>query len=48
MTTNWIKLKIGINWVSQNNWKGYINEFKIYKKALNATEVSHVYTNDTP
>ncbi len=42
------KLKIGINRVTQNSWKGYIDEFKVYRRALNATEVNNLYNNDTP
>jgi len=46
--TGWLKLKIGINRVSQNNWKGYIDEFKIYKRALTPTEVNNLYTGGAP
>jgi hypothetical protein len=46
--TGWIKLKVGINRVSQNNWKGYIDEFKIYKRALTGAEVTNLYNNGTP
>ena len=46
--TNWEKIKIGINRVSQNHWKGYIDEVKVYGRALSATEVSNLYQNDTP
>ena len=46
--TGFKKLKIGINRVTQNSWKGYIDEFKVYRRALNATEVNNLYNNDTP
>ncbi|MEC7222452.1 MAG: hypothetical protein VXW29_18790, partial [SAR324 cluster bacterium] len=36
------------NRVSQNHWKGYIDEVKVYGRALSATEVSNLYQNDTP
>ena len=46
--TGFLKLKIGINRVTQNNWKGYIDEFKIYKRALNSTDVCDLSKNDGP
>ncbi|MEK9764540.1 MAG: LamG domain-containing protein, partial [Deltaproteobacteria bacterium] len=46
--TGFLKLKIGINRVTQNNWKGYIDEFKIYKRALTGAEVTNLYNNGTP
>ena len=46
--TGFLKLKIGINRVSQNNWKGYIDEFKIYKRALDSTDVCDLFKNDGP
>ena len=46
--TGFKKLKIGINRVTKNSWKGYIDEFKVYRRALNATEVNNLYNNDTP
>ena len=41
-------LKIGTNRQNQLSWKGYIDEFKIYSRALTASEVSNLYSNDTP
>ncbi|MEK9618276.1 MAG: LamG-like jellyroll fold domain-containing protein, partial [Deltaproteobacteria bacterium] len=41
-------LKIGTNRREQHPWKGYIDEFKIYKRALTAQEVNNLYINDTP
>ena len=46
--TGFKKIKIGINRVTQNSWKGYIDEFKVYRRALDATEVNNVYTRDYP
>jgi len=46
--TGWIRLKIGINRVTQNNWKGYIDEFKIYSRALDSTDVCDLFKNDGP
>ena len=46
--TNWEKIKIGINRVSQNHWKGYIDEVKVYNRPLNSTEVRNLYQNDNP
>jgi hypothetical protein len=46
--TGFLKLKIGINRVTENNWKGYIDEFKIYKRSLNGGEVTNLYNNGTP
>ncbi len=41
-------LKIGTNRREEHPWKGYIDEFKIYKRALTAEEVNNLYINDTP
>jgi fibronectin type 3 domain-containing protein len=41
-------LKIGTNRREEHPWKGYIDEFKIYKRALTAQEVNNLYINDTP
>jgi hypothetical protein len=41
-------LKIGTNRREQHPWKGYIDEFKIYKRALTAQEVNNLYINDAP
>ena len=46
--TGFLKLKICINRVTENNWKGYIDEFKIYKRSLNGGEVTNLYNNGTP
>ena len=47
-TTEWHKIKIGINRVSQSPWKGYVDEVKIYKKSLTPTEVGYLYNNHCP
>ncbi len=47
-TTEWRKIKIGINRVSQSPWKGYVDEVKIYKKSLTPTEVGYLYNNHCP
>jgi hypothetical protein len=41
-------LKIGTNRREEHPWKGYIDEFKIYKRALTAQEVNNLYINDAP
>ncbi len=41
-------LKIGTNRKNELSWKGYIDEFKIYSRSLTASEVSNLYSNDTP
>ncbi|MDA0855391.1 MAG: hypothetical protein O2900_05430, partial [Proteobacteria bacterium] len=46
--TGFLKLKVGINRVTQNNWKGYIDEFKIYKRALDSADVCDLFKNDGP
>ncbi|MGA0406425.1 MAG: LamG-like jellyroll fold domain-containing protein, partial [bacterium] len=46
--TNWKKLKIGINRVSQSPWKGYIDEVKVYNRPLDSTEVNNLYRCDNP
>ncbi|MEK9668776.1 MAG: LamG-like jellyroll fold domain-containing protein, partial [Deltaproteobacteria bacterium] len=46
--TNWEKLKIGVNRVSQSPWKGYIDEVKVYNRPLNSTEVNNLYRCDNP
>ena len=47
-TTEWRKIKIGINRVSQSPWKGYVDEVKIYKRSLTPTEVGYLYNNHCP
>ncbi|MEL0279477.1 MAG: LamG-like jellyroll fold domain-containing protein, partial [Deltaproteobacteria bacterium] len=44
----WSTLKVGINRMTKVNWKGYIDEFKVYGRALSAEEVSNLYENDSP
>ena len=41
-------LRIGINRRKTVPWKGYIDEFKVYGRALSAEEVSNLYENDSP
>ena len=41
-------LKIGTNRREAFPWKGYIDEFKIYERALPASQVRNLYDNDTP
>ena len=43
--TGFLKLKVGINRVSQNNWKGHIDELKIYNRSLSASEICSLYKN---
>ena len=43
--TGFLKLKVGINRVSQNNWKGHIDELKIYNRSLSASEICNLYKN---
>ena len=47
-TPPWNTLKIGTNRREEYNWKGYIDEFKVYGRALSAEEVSNLYEHDTP
>jgi hypothetical protein len=44
----WSTLKIGTNRREEFNWKGYIDEFKVYGRALDADDVSNLYTRDYP
>jgi hypothetical protein len=46
--TNWEKLKIGVNRVSQSPWKGYIDEVKVYNRPLDSTEVNNLFRCDNP
>jgi hypothetical protein len=41
-------LKIGTNRREELPWKGYIDEFKIYSRALDSTQVCKLYKNDGP
>ena len=43
VTTRWDKIKIGKNRNQSGHWKGYIDEFKIYNRALSAQEVLDLY-----
>mgnify|MGYP006228170537 CR=1 FL=1 len=47
-TPPWNTLKIGTNRREEYHWKGYIDEFKVYGRALSAEEVSNLYSYDTP
>ncbi len=46
--TAWDKIKLGINRQSQNAWKGYIDEVKVYNRSLSAQEVCNLYKNHGP
>jgi len=41
--TYWELLKIGMNRSGGGPWKGYIDDFRIYKRVLTATEVEELY-----
>jgi len=41
-------LKIGTNRREEFPWKGYIDEFKIYSRALDSTDVCDLFKNDGP
>ena len=43
VTTHWDKIKIGKNRRQSGHWKGYIDEFKIYNRALSTQEVLDLY-----
>ena len=47
-TPPWNTLKIGTNRREEYHWKGYIDEFKVYGRAMSAEEVSNLYSYDTP
>ena len=47
-TTPMDMLKIGTNRKNELSWKGYIDEFKIYKRALDSTDVCDLFKNDGP
>ncbi len=40
---NWRKLRIGRNRAGVIQWKGYIDELKIYKRTMNSSEVENLY-----
>ena len=40
---NWRKLRIGRNRAGATQWKGYIDELKIYKRTMNSSEVENLY-----
>tara|TARA_Y100001970_G_C14246071_1_gene868334 strand:- start:642 stop:2024 length:1383 start_codon:yes stop_codon:yes gene_type:complete len=41
--TRWDKLKIGLNRGGSAHWKGYIDDFRIYKRTLTTNEVEELY-----
>ena len=43
VTTRWDMIKIGKNRLEEGHWNGYIDEFKIYNRALSAQEVLDLY-----
>ena len=44
----WDKIKIGQNRYRDANYKGYIDEFKIYGRAFTASEVANLYNFTLP
>ena len=43
VSTRWDMIKIGKNRLEEGHWNGYIDEFKIYNRALSAQEVLDLY-----
>ena len=41
--TRWDKLKIGLNRLGGSYWKGYIDDLRIYTRALTADEVEELF-----
>jgi len=41
-------IKIGLNRGGKNNWKGYIDEVKIYKKAFTVDNITNIYSKSLP
>ena len=39
----WDKLKIGLNRLGGSYWKGYIDDLRIYTRALTADEVEELF-----
>ena len=44
----WNRIKIGINRYGDNNWKGFIDEVKIFGRSLSATEIEALYQKTLP
>ena len=43
ISTLWDKLKIGMNRNGGGGWIGYIDDFRVYNRALSATEIEELY-----
>jgi hypothetical protein len=43
VSTRWDKLKIGLNRLGGSYWKGYIDDLRIYTRALTADEVEELF-----
>jgi fibronectin type 3 domain-containing protein len=41
-------IKIGLNRGGKNNWKGYIDEVKIYKRAFTVDNITSIYSKSLP
>ena len=44
----WDRIKIGINRYGDNNWKGFIDEVKIFGRSLSAAEIEALYQKTLP
>ena len=44
----WDRIKIGLNRHGDNNWKGFIDEVKIFGRSLSATEIEALYQKTLP
>ena len=43
VSTTWDKLKIGMNRNGNGGWYGYIDDFRVYNRALTEDEIEELY-----
>jgi len=46
--TTWDQIRIGLNRHGKSNWKGYIDEIKLYGRSMSDTEINQLYNQSLP
>ena len=46
--TTWDQIRIGLNRHGKSNWKGYIDEIKLYGRSMSYTEINQLYNQSLP
>jgi hypothetical protein len=46
--TTWDQIRVGLNRFGKKNWKGYIDEIKLYGRSMTPTEINGLYNQSLP